>query len=89
MPATNPFRATSVKANDPANDAFVITPDDDNDLATIARAIYVGGEGDLQVTTRGGTTLTFTGLPAGTFLPLFVTRVHADETDATNLIGLI
>ncbi len=75
--------------SDPKGGAFAITPDDDNDLAIGATAIYIGGgDGSLKVTTSLGQTVTFTGLAAGTVLPVRVKRVFDTDTDATGLIGL-
>lgn len=50
--------------------------------------LYVGGEGNLSVTTASGTTATFVGLLAGTFIPINVTRVNATGTTATNIIAI-
>ena len=72
-------------ADAPALDAFPITPSA-SPFATVARAIYVGGAGDVTVTTWRGTSITFT-LPAGTVLPLVCTHVTA--ATATNIRGLI
>jgi hypothetical protein len=52
--------------------------------------IYIGGDGNLSVimaqdTTN--TTVTFTGLKAGSFLPIQVKRVASTST-ATNIMGL-
>jgi hypothetical protein len=71
----------------PSDDAEAITKSD----STVVdyKQIYVGGVGDVVVTTKGGTDVTFTAVPAGTFLPpLRVNRVKA-ATTATLLIGYI
>lgn len=72
----------------PKGGAFAIDPDDDNDLAVGATAVYIGGAGNLKVTTSLGQTVTFSGLAAGTVLPVRVKRVFATDTTATLLIGL-
>jgi hypothetical protein len=73
----------------PGLDGFAITPDDDNDLAQLARAIHIGGAGDLKIDTYKGTTLTFKGLTAGSrFDSTYVARVHATDTTATDLVGI-
>jgi hypothetical protein len=51
-------------------------------------ALYVGGDGDLKVTTVGKTDLTFIGLTAGQFIPVQIVRVWSTGTTATNIIGL-
>jgi len=61
----------------PASRAVAVTPDDANDLAFTARALYIGGAGDLKVTTSGGDTVEFRGLLAGSVLPVSVRRVFA------------
>jgi hypothetical protein len=73
----------------PGDDAFVISTSDTVDLASVTRAIYVGVTGDVAVITKGGTTLTFTAVPAGAVIPVRVSRVKATGTTATNMVGLI
>jgi hypothetical protein len=54
--------------------------------------LYVGGAGDLKVTTAGGDEVTFKGLNAGTFIPVQVTRAWATPdgggTAASDVIAL-
>ena len=50
--------------------------------------LYCGATGDIEVTTAGGDTVEFTGVPTGAFMPVQVTRVHASNTTATNIIAL-
>ena len=72
----------------PAERAFAITGNDSTDLTVFPRAIYVGGAGNVKVTTLGGDTVTFSGVLAGTVLPVRVKRVFSTDTTATNLIGI-
>ena len=72
----------------PAERAFAITGNDSTDLTVTPRAIYVGGAGNIKVTTIGGDTVTFSGALAGTIIPVRVTRVFSTDTTATNLLGL-
>ena len=51
-------------------------------------ALYVGGAGDVAVIMKGGTTVTFVGVLAGTVLPIGITRVNATNTDATSIVAL-
>jgi hypothetical protein len=75
--------------DDPASNAAAVAPSDANDLATAARALYVGGAGDVVVDTQGGqTSVKFSAVPAGTVLPVIVTRVRATGTTATLLVAL-
>jgi hypothetical protein len=69
----------------PKEDAANITPSD----STVVdyTKIYVGGIGNVVVTTRGGTDVTFTAVPTGTFIEdLRVVRVKA-ATTANLLVG--
>ena len=72
----------------PAERAFAITSNDSTDLTVYPRAIYVGGAGNVKVTTLGGDTVTLNGAVAGSILPVRVVRVFSTGTTATNLIGL-
>lgn len=50
--------------------------------------LFVGGEGNIKVTTSSGSTVTFNGIAAGTFIPVSVLKVWATGTTATNVIAL-
>lgn len=50
--------------------------------------IYVGGAGNLKVTTERGDVVTFSAVPVGTVLPIRTSLVWATGTTATNLVGL-
>ena len=52
------------------------------------RAVYVGGTGALVAVMADGTTATFSGIPAGTVLPIQPTRINATATTATLLLAL-
>ena len=82
------FGALDEKMNYPAYKAFVIAPDNVNDLDHVTRAIYVGGYGDLRVTTIGDDVVTFVGLAAGLLHAIRVKRVWVAGTTATNIVGL-
>lgn len=68
--------------------AFEITTSNSEDLPNVTRAIYVGGSGDIKVTTDGNKTVIFKGAQQGTILPIRVKKVFATGTDATFLVGL-
>jgi hypothetical protein len=73
----------------PGNNLIAITPSDSTDLPQVSRGIYVGGAGNLVVTpAAGGSNVTFVAVPAGTVLPIRVTRVLSTSTTATSLINL-
>jgi hypothetical protein len=75
----------------PATKAVAVTPGD----ATVVdfASLYVGGAGNIVVETRNmaGTAadVTFTGVPAGTILPIACTKVKATGTTATSIVGLV
>jgi hypothetical protein len=50
--------------------------------------LYIGGSGNIRVQTEGGDDVVFTGVLAGTFLPVNVVRVFATNTTATNIVAL-
>lgn len=83
-----PSHFTNGPSSPVAYDGAAITPDDGADLPVEARAIYVGGDGDLSGVTLGGTTLSFVGLTAGSILPVAFSRIRATGTTATNLVAL-
>jgi hypothetical protein len=76
--------------------AAAVTPSDTLNIPSLASAttvnngcvLYVGGAGDLKVKTAGGDEVTFTGILAGTFLPVQVVRVFATGTTATTVLAL-
>jgi hypothetical protein len=72
----------------PADNAAAVTPSDSTDLAFTSRALYVGGVGNIVVTMAGGGDVTFSAVPAGSILPVRVTRVKATSTTATSIVNL-
>jgi hypothetical protein len=73
----------------PARSAIQVTPSDSVDLETSSRALYIGGNGNVEVIMVGGQTITFNGILAGTVLPIRVTRVRDENTTANNIVALI
>lgn len=68
------------------NGARAITLSDTDNMETPA-TVYVGGAGNVAVTTFNGENVTFVGLPAGSVIPVTVTRVWSTGTTATNLLA--
>lgn len=79
--------------------SFGLTPDScaasaisitkaDSDLAHPVRSLYIGGAGNIRVTTVNGHDVTFVGVLAGTILPVSVKRVWSTNTTATSIVGL-
>ena len=63
--------------------AAVVVPSDTADLAFASKGVWVGGAGDLVVTMMGGEKVKFTAVPAGTLLPICVSRIWSTSTTAT------
>lgn len=70
-----------------AQNASAVSPSDAVDLASIA-TLYIGGTGNVKLTTKGGHTVTFLNCQKGSTLPVLVSRVWATDTTATDLIAL-
>lgn len=89
MMPTDAYKGYQRGLTAPASNAFAITPADGADLAFAARALYVGGAGDIALRTLEGTDVTFRALNAGTVLPVGAVRVAATGTTAQNIVGLV
>lgn len=50
--------------------------------------LYIGGSGNVTMTTNGTDTVTLVGLNGGQFVPVQVVKVFATGTTATNIIAL-
>lgn len=72
---------------DPANGAFLITPNDSTNLTQQTTGIYAGGAGNIKVDMINGDTVTFV-VPAGVVLPVQVRKVYSTGTTASGVVGL-
>lgn len=73
----------------PALDYAAITPHDSTDfVGFVTRGIYVGGAGNVVAVRYDDTPITFSGVPAGTVLPIRARRVNNTSTTATLLVAL-
>lgn len=89
MPATDQFSSTSETLVAPADNAVAVSPSDSTDLTYVSRAVYVGGAGNMVVTMAGGgSNVTFTGIQAGSILPIRVSRVLSTSTTATSIVAI-
>lgn len=69
------------------SDLRAITPNDAADIpGGWARGLYVGVGGAVKVTTATGQAITLTGLAAGVWHPMAVTRVWVTGTTATSIL---
>lgn len=74
---------------EPAGSAVAVTPNDSTDLPGGAtRSLYVGGTGDVKVDMDAGGAVTFSAVPAGTFMPVMAKRVYSTGTTATLILAL-
>ena len=88
MPATDNFSRQQTLTGDPATNAVLITPSDSVDLTNVSRAVYVGTTGNMKVTMQDSGTVLFTGIPAGTTLPIRVSRIWSTTTTASTILAL-
>lgn len=81
----NPLRST-----DCAGDAAAVTPGDTSasDFSLMARALFVGGAGNVSLVTKAGNAVLLTGVLAGSILPIQCRRVNNTNTTATNIVAL-
>lgn len=84
----DPFDDYSTSLDAPARNAAAVTPNDSTDLATTARALYVGGAGNIVLVTAGGDEVTLTAVPVGSFIPIRTARVKNTNTTATSIVAL-
>lgn len=68
-------------------DAEAVTPSNTVNFATPS-VVFVGGAGNVKVTTAQGSDVTFTGVLGGSVLPLQVLRVWSTGTTATNMVRI-
>jgi hypothetical protein len=88
--ATNNFSQNDEAVQAPASSAFAITPHDTEELSAVTRGLYVGGAGNVVVQLASDSaTVTFTGVVAGSILPIRARLVASTSTTATNLLGLV
>lgn len=74
--------------SNPAGGASPVTPSDTVDFVQSARALYVGGGGNVAVVLESGTAVLFSGIQAGSILPVVCKRVNATNTTGTLIVAL-
>jgi hypothetical protein len=76
----------NITPRDPGFDAAEVTPSDTAEVD--ARALYIGGTGDVKIKTPGGTTVTFASVPSGFLLPMNAKIVYSTDTTATDIVAI-
>ena len=72
--------------SNPARNAFVVTPDNSNDLPFPTRGIMVAVSGDLEVIMIDSTAaIVISGVAAGVVHPICAKRIRAANTTATGI----
>jgi hypothetical protein len=82
--ANDPFDSVSAHLNDPGDDIYPVTPDDDTDLPTAARALRANTDGTIKVTMRNGQARTL-NFAAGEMRVGRFRRVWETGTTATGI----
>jgi hypothetical protein len=86
---SDPFSNHESGLTSPIRNIAAVTPNNDADLPTVSRALYIGTGGTLKVTMQGGMTETFVGVLAGVWYPFSVKRVWATGTTAASIVALL
>jgi len=78
----------NLRGSNPAENAVAVVPNDSSDLTNTARALYIGGAGNIKVDTSAGDTVIFYAAPVGSIIPVRVRRVYSTGTTATNITSI-
>ncbi len=81
---TNPFKNRTNTLNGPATDLVPVTPNNNNDLADVAVALYVETGGTISLITVKGETRSVT-VGDLSILPVGVSRVRSAGTTASGI----
>lgn len=84
---SDPWRDSSGGITGPVTNAVAVTPSDSTALATVARALYVGGAGNVAVVFPNDVVVTLTAPAVGVWHPIRFKRINATNTTATNLLA--
>lgn len=84
---TDRYQNLSGDLRSPASYAAAVTPSDTAPLAVASKRLWVGGAGNVALVTVGGDSVTYVGVPAGTYLQVRAQQVMATGTTATNIIA--
>lgn len=82
---------SNVNNPNPAEYAVAVTTSDSVNFANIARGLYIGstsGGSGLSVLMPDDTTVVFSGVVAGSIIPVRAKRVNATGTTASSIVAL-
>jgi hypothetical protein len=87
------FTVGKVGPEHPEYQSFPVTPADGTDIPLgpdggDCRGLYITGAGNVNVNLLGGGTAVLTGLSAGQYVVVGVTRVLSTSTTATGILAL-
>lgn len=89
MPPQRDLAPFTSGVSSPMRSAFAITPNDDEDLECVTRALYVGKTGDIAMCLIDDkVAVTIAGVKVGTVLPLRIKKIMATGTTSEDLVGL-
>lgn len=71
----------------PSPEPFAVTPSNSTNFGTESRYLYVGVGGDVVIVTRGGTAITYKGVPTGGYVWASCIRVNSTSTTATDIVA--
>lgn len=86
---TDRFQTSSPSLSGPAAHGFAVTPSDSSLLSETTRGLYVGAAGDITALMLSGANVTFSDVPAGTILPVRLTKIMATGTTASDIVALV
>ena len=79
----------TLRETSPGQNFVAVTPHDStNFTAGPCRSLYVGGAGNVVIVGLDNAAVTFTGVTAGTILPLCARRVNSTSTTATSIVAI-
>lgn len=82
------FQSYGDSAADPARRAFAVTPSDSAELATLPKALLVGGAGALVLRAVDSAADVTVAAAAGQIVPIRAQFVRATGTTATQIVAL-
>lgn len=82
------LQGRSAVAVTPSDTLNIPSPSTEDGSGNNGCVLYVGGTGDLKVTTVGGNDVIFVNIQGGSFLPIQVVKVFATGTTATSIVAI-